>query len=101
MIKEIRTQDHLFLVLENDTFITECLERDGHWEKPTIDVCREHLKNDSFVIEVGAHIGSHTVILSDICKDGVIYSFEMQKLIFQLLNANLLLNTCGNVFSYM
>ena len=101
MIKEIRTQDHLFLVLENDTFITECLERDGYWEKPTIDVCREHLKNDSFVIEVGAHIGSHTVILSDICKDGVIYSFEMQKLIFQLLNANLLLNTCGNVFSYI
>ena len=101
MIKEIRTPDHLFLVLENDTFITECLERDGHWEKPTIDVCKEHLKNDSFVIEVGAHIGSHTVILSDICKDGVIYSFEMQKLIFQLLNANLLLNTCGNVFSYM
>ena len=101
MIKEIRTKDHLFLVLENDTFITECLEKDGHWEKPTIDVCKEHLKNDSFVIEVGAHIGSHTVILSDICKDGVVYSFELQKLIFQLLNANLLLNTCGNVFSYM
>ena len=101
MIKEIRTKDHLFLVLEKDTFITECLEKDGHWEKPTIDICKEHLKNNSFVIEVGAHIGSHTVILSDICKDGFIYSFEMQKLIFQLLNANLLLNTCGNVFSYM
>ena len=101
MIKEIRTKEHLFLALEKDTFINECLEQHGYWEKPTIDVCKEHLKSDSYVIEVGAHIGSHTVILSDICKDGVVYSFELQKLIFQLLNANLLLNTCGNVFSYM
>jgi FkbM family methyltransferase len=101
MIKEIRTKDHLFLALEKDTFINECLERYGHWEKPTMDICRSHLKNDSYVIEVGAHIGSHTVILSDICKDGVVYSFELQKIIFQLLNANLLLNTCKNVYTYM
>jgi len=101
MIKEIRTQDHLFLALENDAFINECLEQHGHWEKPTMDVCRSYLKNDSYVIEVGAHIGSHTVILSDICKDGIVYSFELQKLIFQLLNANLLLNECKNVYTYM
>lgn len=101
MIKEIRTKDHLFLALEKDTFINECLEQYGYWEKPTMDVCRDYLKNNSYVIEVGAHIGSHTVILSDICKDGVVYSFELQKLIFQLLNANLLLNTCKNVYSYM
>ena len=101
MIKEIRTKDHLFLTLEKDSFINECLEQYGCWEKPTIDECKNYLKNDSYVIEVGAHIGSHTVILSDICKDGVIYSFELQKLIFQLLNANLLLNTCKNVYSYM
>ena len=101
MIKEIRTKDHLFLVLEKDTFINECLERYGYWEKPTMDICRSYLKSDSSVIEVGAHIGSHTIILSDICKDGFIYSFELQKLIFQLLNANLLLNTCKNVYSYM
>jgi len=101
VIKEIRTKDHLFLVLEKDTFINECLEKYGHWEKPTMDICRSYLKSDSYVIEVGAHIGSHTVILSDICKDGVVYSFELQKLIFQLLNANLLLNTCKNVYTYM
>ena len=101
MIKEIRTKDHLFLVLEKDTFINECLEKYGHWEKPTMDICRSYLKSDSYVIEVGAHIGSHTVILSDICKDGVVYYFELQKLIFQLLNANLLLNTCKNVYTYM
>ena len=101
MIKEIKTKDHLFLVLEKDTFINECLEKYGHWEKPTMDICRSYLKSDSYVIEVGAHIGSHTVILSDICKDGVVYSFELQKLIFQLLNANLLLNTCKNVYTYM
>ena len=101
MIKEIRTKDHLFLTLEKDTFINECLEQYGHWEKPTMDICRDYLKNDSYVIEVGAHIGSHTVILSDLCKDGIVYSFELQKLIFQLLNANLLLNTCKNVYTYM
>jgi FkbM family methyltransferase len=101
MIKEIRTKDHLFLVLEKDTFVNECLEKYGYWEKPTMDICRSYLKSDSSVIEVGAHIGSHTVILSEICKDGSVYSFELQNLIFQLLNANLLLNTCKNVYAYM
>ena len=101
MIKEIRTPDHLFLTLEKDTFINECLEIYGHWEKPTMDVCRSYLKKDSSVIEVGAHIGSHTVLLSEICNKGRVYSFEMQKLMFQLLNANLLLNTCKNVYTYM
>ena len=101
MIKEIRTKDHLFLTLEKDSFINECLEQHGYWEKPTMDVCRDYLKNNSYIIEVGAHIGSHTVILSELCKDGIIYSFEPQKLIFQLLNANLLLNTCENVYTYM
>jgi len=101
MIKEIKTKDHAFLVLEKDTFITECLEQYGHWEKLTMDVCRSHLKNDSAVIEIGAHIGSHTVLLSELCSEGRIYSFEMQKLIFQLLNANILLNTCKNVYTYM
>jgi len=52
MIKEIRTKDHAFLVLEKDTFITECLEQYGHWEKLTMDVCRSYLKKDSAVIEV-------------------------------------------------
>ena len=101
MIKEIKTKDHLFLALEKDIFINECLEQHGYWEKPTMDVCRDYLKNNSYIIEVGAHIGSHTVILSELCKDGIIYSFEPQKLIFQLLNANLLLNTCENVYTYM
>jgi FkbM family methyltransferase len=101
MIKEIKTKDHAFLVLEKDTFITECLEQYGHWEKLTMDVCRSHLKKDSAVIEIGAHIGSHTVLLSELCSEGRIYSFEMQKLIFQLLNANILLNTCKNVYTYM
>jgi FkbM family methyltransferase len=101
MIKEIKTKDHAFLVLEKDTFITECLEQYGHWEKLTMDVCRSYLKKDSAVIEVGAHIGSHTVLLSELCSEGRIYSFEMQKLIFQLLNANILLNNCKNVYTYM
>ena len=101
MIKEIRTKDHLFLTLENDKFISECLDVYGYWEKPTMDICRSYLNKDSYVIEVGGHIGTHAVLLSDICKDGVIFSFELQKIIFQLLNANLLLNTCHNVYTYM
>jgi FkbM family methyltransferase len=100
-IKQVQTKYGSFLNLENDNFIRECLEKLGGWEIPTIEICKSHLKEDSHVIEVGAHIGTHTVPISKMCPKGVVFSFEMQRFIFQMLNSNVILNGCSNVCTYM
>jgi hypothetical protein len=100
-IKIVQTKYGDFLNLENDNFIRECLEKLGGWEIPTLDICKSFLKEDGIVIEVGAHIGTHTVPISKMCKRGIVFSFEMQRLIFQILNSNVMLNHCPNVCTYM
>ncbi|MFP3733211.1 FkbM family methyltransferase, partial [Bacillus sp. SIMBA_006] len=50
------------------------------------------------VVEVGANIGSHTVMLSQAVGDsGVVFAFEPQRHVFQVLCANLVINHCLNV----
>jgi len=100
-IKLVQTKYGDFLNLENDNFIRECLEKLGGWEIPTLDICKSFLKEDGIVIEVGAHIGTHTVPISKMCKKGFVFAFEMQRFIFQILNYNLMLNLCPNVCTYM
>lgn len=53
------------------------------------------------VLEIGANIGMHTVDLSRLVgPTGRVHAFEPQRLVFQVLCANLALNSCPNVFTY-
>ena len=55
---------------------------------------------DDVVVEAGTHIGSHTVELSWLAgPNGQVHAFEAQRIIFQTLCANLVLNNCTNVFA--
>ena len=53
---------------------------------------------DDMVIEVGSNMGGHTVELAK--KARGVYAFEPQRLAFQLLNANLALQSIINVWAY-
>jgi FkbM family methyltransferase len=100
-LKFIKSKVGDFLSLKGDSIIGKSLEQLGSWEQETLDICKSVLKEDSSVIEVGAHIGTHTIPMSHMCSQGNIFAFEMQKPIFQLLNSNIVLNKCNNVHTYM
>ena len=57
------------------------------------------VKKDSVVVEIGSHIGSLTVPISRLCK--TLFTFEPQRLLFQLLNTNLVINNIDNVVAYL
>jgi len=99
-LAKITTHDGQFLIPNSDNHIKYALETDGVWEKPTLDICREYLKIDSIVIEVGSHIGSHTIPIAKICKEGVVYAFEMQRLIFNLNVTNSIINGLTNIIHF-
>jgi FkbM family methyltransferase len=49
----------------------------GGWEKKTIEFLKGTLQNDDVVIEVGANVGSHTLLMSSLVgHGGKVYAFE-------------------------
>lgn len=68
------------------------------YEPMEIDWIIKHVKSGDFVLDIGANIGYHTLILSKIVgKTGRVYSFEPEPNNFKLLKKNLTINNCDNV----
>ncbi len=85
----------------NDTFIGSSLIAYGEWGEAEVRLFDQLLRPGDAVVEVGANIGSHTVPLSRaVGPSGVVHAFEPQRLVHQILNANLALNDCFNVFTH-
>lgn len=99
-LKQSKCSKGRFFHLEKDKYIPESLVKYDGWENEIYDECKKHLKPDSNIIEVGAHIGTHTIPLAKLIPKGFIYAFEMQRFIHQILCTNIILNTCGNVHTY-
>src|SRR4051794_25433579 len=79
----------------NDRFIGKCLDLYGQWAYGELVATMDYAK-DGIVLDVGANIGTHTLVYSHVAK-GVI-AFEPVIGIFQMLCTNLALNCIENVF---
>lgn len=87
-----------FVVPKADVWINKSLQKYGHWEKELVQLVKQHTNENSIVIEVGSHIGLHTVPIAKHVK--WVYSFEMQRRISQVLSTNLVCNDIANVTVY-
>lgn len=81
-----------------DRFIGPCLETYGEYSPDEAHLLCKLLQPGDVALEVGANIGALTLVLSQrLGPTGLLYAFEPQRLIFQMLCANLALNDCRNV----
>ncbi len=69
--------------------------KNGIFEYPLIDWCEQFLTKDGVFIDIGAHMGTYSIILSKKCKQ--VYAFEAQKSTFDCLNIGISLNNCFNI----
>ena len=69
----------------------------GEWCEGEVELFNKLLKPTSVVVEVGSNIGMHTVPLAKICHAGQVICFEPQRVIFQMMCANLALNNLTHV----
>ena len=99
MLKKVKARHGEFYIFEDDIFVSKCLDMYGEWSEGEMDIYKACITPDMAVIEVGSHIGAFTVPLSKMCK--ALYSFEPQRKVFQVLNTNLTINDCHNVYAYM
>ena len=87
--------------LENDFFIASALRNGIVWDEGlVIEHLHKHIKNAKVVLDIGAHVGCHTLIYKRINDDCSIYSFEMQSIIYELLKKNIAINHLQNVQAF-
>lgn len=77
------------------------LKRGKRWEPEVVALLTEYVKKGMRVIDVGAHIGTHTIAMARLVGDeGLVFAFEPQVKIYQELLVNLDLNEITNVHTY-
>lgn len=98
-LKQCRYGPMLFLA--NDQYIGGALDKYGEFSEGEVHLFRQIVEPNWNVMDVGANHGSHTVALAQLVgHGGKVYSFEPQRVLFQLMCANLALNSLGNVNAY-
>jgi len=79
--------------------IKEEIKRNIRWEKGSQELMKRYAKPETVVIDIGGHIGIHTINLSKcVGEKGSVIVFEPNQKIFRELCLNLTLNDCKNVF---
>lgn len=83
-----------FYLFEND-YITDFIKKYGAWEAHLVFLFKNIIKPDFIVMDIGAHIGIHTICLSKLAK--IVYAFEPMPSTFSLLEKNISINQCLNI----
>ncbi len=81
-----------------DQYVGKSLELYGEFSQGEAEIFDKIIRPGDCVVECGANIGSHTVHLAQaVGNDGVVWAFEPQRLVFQLLAGNVAINGLTNV----
>jgi FkbM family methyltransferase len=82
----------------HDIYIGRSLDQYGEFSEGEADLFRRLVKPGQLVVEVGANIGAHTLLLAQLVgRGGKVLAFEPQRILYQTLCANLALNSITNV----
>lgn len=103
----ISTDIGSFIINKNDLGVGWQLSHYGTYDPNELQAIKELLrvlrnfKPNLVVLDIGANIGVHSVALSgSVGPSGVIYAFEAQRIVFNMLAGNIALNSLGNILCF-
>lgn len=84
-----------------DDFIKTHLKRGQTWERHIQKLIRQYARPGSTVLDIGAHIGTHTLTLAQaVGPEGQVLAFEPQPKLFRELFLNMAMNGLHNISFY-
>lgn len=84
-----------------DMVVSNRVRLSGLYDPQEIDVLLRLTMPGDALVDIGANVGSVTVpMASHVGRDGLVYSFEPFRQIFQYLNANVAANGFENVYTF-
>lgn len=97
----------MILTNRNDSVIGRALSVNGAWESQYLDLLKQIIRkyypegSAIDIIDGGANIGVYTISLARIPGYRVrVFAIEAQRLVYQMLNANVALNSLTNVWTF-
>jgi tRNA G46 methylase TrmB len=100
-MEEYLTTFGKFKIWKNDLVIIESLKKGYVYDEDIIrNKLNPYIQNSKYILDVGAHIGSHCISYSKLNPKAEIVAFEPQSKIFELLKMNCIENECKNIKLY-
>lgn len=97
----IENYDGIFITFPNDAITQHITKNKKRWEPHFESVVKEFITPKDTVIDCGANFGYNSVIMGRaLNNEGLLIAFEPQRIIYQQLNGNLILNNIYNCVSY-
>lgn len=97
----ISTQSGTFIILSRDEAVAAELIRVGIWESPVLAVLNVLLSlYPGDVVDVGANMGAIAVPMAKMRPNSKFYAFEPQRIVYQQLCGNAVLNAVQNLYPY-
>lgn len=91
-----------FILSDYDIDISEHMRLYGEWAENELNLFLSLIQPGDIVVDAGANIGAFTVPLAKkVGPSGRVHSFEPQKVIYQRLTTNVVLNDLENVDVYL
>jgi FkbM family methyltransferase len=88
----------VFLYNRNDTVISRSLDIYGEWGEHELEVLSRLIKPGYVVIDIGANLGTYSIFFAEqVGPTGLVYSLEPQRITYEFLCANIVLNCFTNV----
>ena len=99
LVYEENAAGYPMYLFADEKYLTPMIKQDHVWEPEVTNFVKNNLKTGQVFVDVGAHNGYYTIIASKIVGDeGKVLAFEPCALNRSLLELNLRLNKCNNVF---
>jgi len=103
-MKAFQTGHGLMYALPNDEAFVSSLERGRVFEEDIVlKSVLPHITSSpgkKVVLDVGGHIGSHTILYAKYIPDCTVHTFEPQSILFDILDKNIKVNELSNVRVY-
>lgn len=90
--------DQVLVVNPKDAVVSQSIINTGKWEQDIRDIFLRYIKPGMKVMDIGAYIGTHTLLLSKLVgNEGTVYSVEPNIEFCKMINTSINLNKINNV----
>jgi FkbM family methyltransferase len=97
-MKTFETEYGKITCFENDIYFVEQLSKGKVFDQDMVEKdLQQYIQKADTILDIGAHVGCHTVMYANLNSNANIYSFEPQSKLFSLLEQNVIQNNIRNV----
>jgi len=84
----------------NGDVVANAIKTGRIFDEVIFDVAKSFITPNSIILDIGANYGQMAIEFSKLANDTVVFAFEAQKMIFDVLEKNIASNECKNIKAF-